>query len=108
MAACSKCERCGRPHKDPEHVRGRGWIGADDPANLLRVCRRCHEVLDQSREGRIESLYLKFKTDPEFSLAWFDERVGYRLTGKLENILETDVSDRHKSMILEILREPAD
>lgn len=103
LKADSRCERCGSQACDPEHVLGRGWHGADDPRALLRVCRPCHRVLDQSRDGRIESLWCKKQADSEFSLEWFDERVGYSLSGKLSNWLETDISEWHKSLIRELL-----
>ncbi len=106
VEASRYCERCGECRElDPEHVAGRGWKGADDWRNLLRVCRRCHtDYLNQSRGGRIESLHLKMQTDPEFSLTWFDERVGYILSGKLSNWIEDDATDeRHKTMIRELL-----
>ncbi len=104
MADHPHCECCDKLADDPEHVRSRGWHGADEPPNLMAVCRECHRALfDQSREGRIMSLWYKLKTDENFSLAWFDERVGYSLTGKLENMRE-EVSAQYAGMIDDLLK----
>ena len=42
------CEACQRPAVDIHHIQGRGE-GMDDIKNLMAVCRRCHDLVHDSK-----------------------------------------------------------
>jgi hypothetical protein len=39
----SRCQLCGRPAQEVDHIRPRMARGTDDPSNLRPLCRACHE-----------------------------------------------------------------
>lgn len=50
-----KCLRCRRPrHLDPHHIVKRSLGGADDPSNIVALCRPCHDQTDwPTDKGRL-------------------------------------------------------
>ena len=56
-------DECNRLSQDPHHIFGRGWVGCDDPRNLIAACRNCHNATENYRDGYVWSLYVKLKTN---------------------------------------------
>jgi 5-methylcytosine-specific restriction protein A len=47
--AGGRCQDCGAPATDADHIRPRSQGGTDEPANLRALCAPCHA----SRTGRL-------------------------------------------------------
>ena len=57
------CQYCGRREGklDAAHIvrRGRGWLYAADPENIVLLCRWHHDLLDHRRDGAERRLVLE-------------------------------------------------
>ena len=44
-----RCQQCGSPRNlDIHHVKRRSALGDDADANLITLCRKCHQMLHRS------------------------------------------------------------
>lgn len=95
------CQMCGEPTSDPHHILGRGWHGADSDANLLALCRPCHDSVNGTICGKVASLLAKLRAG-ELDYEGF-KNVGYSVTGKLDGVWR-DAPGVRSEMVDELLR----
>ena len=92
------CVRCERPAEHAHHVLPRSFGGADDPANLVPVCSRCHPSLE--RVARQRAYWLGYRPVPAGEPP---RRVGReRRVPMVNRRVETDPG------LAELLAEPED
>jgi len=49
-----RCQQCGSlQNLDVHHVKPRSSLGDDVEANLITVCRNCHQILHRARFHRV-------------------------------------------------------
>lgn len=85
LFACRTCKIEMVTARDPHHLAGRGWRGADDPRNIVASCRRCHEIVDDEyRMGVVWSLYVKLKSGT-LDLKFLSDGWRRDVAGTLEN-----------------------
>ena len=51
LAEHPRCERCGKPATDADHVVARGEGGSDDFTNLRAFCHACHSSRTGTDQG---------------------------------------------------------